>query len=355
MIPIIYLGISMIYLIFLFYLRSYKKPKSTNDQKDKIIQFDVVLSTHEANQEVIDLIQLILDEKISGFLRLILIEDGVSIESEVIKNTFVEVISLPENVGKVKAQRKGLQDSKADWVLLLDADVYWKRGALKNALSSTNNKKKIWALPMWEKFLFNLKFLQFEESAIKSITLKGWNEEKKHLFSSAALFVEKNFALHTMNNFDEDYGWDMYLVKKFNPQLGLVYPSEDNILLTDSKSKYSSYIKQRARWLHNGLKFNGWPLSIAGFIVFTSFILDLVVIFSLNYISHQIYFSLLSFWLIKTISAFWVARGAAKIYRQKLTFAPFFIGHLFYGLNIGIILIFLVLRRMKKFVTNGTI
>lgn len=355
MMLVFYFGISIFYLVILFYIGGYKKPINVINQTRKNIAFDVVLSIHEDRPELKAIIQLILDEKIPGFNKLILIEDGVSIESGFINSDLIEVVSLPENVGKVKAQRIGLNQSQTEWVLLLDADIYWDKGALMNALNCTDTSRKLWALPLWEKFHAHLKFLQFEECAIKSLTLKGWGEDKKTLFSSAALFVERNFALQSLKEFDDDYGWDMYLVKNYTPHLGLVFPTGNNTLLTDSKSNYLSYIKQRVRWINNGLKFNGWPLFSVGFIVFLSFVFDLVVIFSFNYNSQQIYFSLLSIWLIKTISTFLVARKTAKMYSYEPSFLPFFSGHLFYGLNIGIILIFLVLQRMKKFVTNGTI
>lgn len=345
----IYIVFNILFISVLIYLilsKSIPFQKKKNNSKTTSVKYDIIVPCKDNQEKLNHLLRELLDSMPSEMNTIWVVDDGSKKPASVPKG--VQLIKNLKSLGKTKALNKGIRASKQDWVICIDVDINDSSTTLENLPDLLGDfTHEIYALPFGEKFKGYLNVIQFEEAAIKLMTYFSASRTTPSLLSSAFIMIRKNLALESMKTFQNPYGWDMHLLKNYKNKIQYIYPSSKISAATDAKSHYKDYIVQRVRWIRNGLNHNFSVLALSGLFILILYTLDYVMLFELFFMEFQLTIPLISIYVLKVLSIYYLSKKWLKPLKIKLKALPFFVGQLFYGLNITIILIFLILQRSR--------
>lgn len=336
------LFISAVIVLFLMVFNAQKKKKQ---QRGVPIKVDIVIPCKDDNENLYRLLNELLSLKSPHLSTITVIDDGSSLPIKVPDG--IQLERYEESRGKTLALKKGVKSTTEEWVLFIDADIEnCKKSIQQLPEILSHTQRGIVALPFGERFQHTLRPLQFEEAALKLLTQASALRNSPLLLSSAFLLMKRDLAIESLNVHQHPYGWDMFILKKHTHAIEYVMPEPQISATTSGKKNYLGYVKQRSRWITNGFKFNPIGLTLVGVLVLGVYTFDYLAFYQFFFIQPQEMILLSSIFFIKACSIYYLSKKWLKSFNINIQPHHFAVGQLLYGLNITIILIFLVLQRV---------
>ncbi|MEM5829955.1 MAG: glycosyltransferase family 2 protein [Candidatus Aenigmatarchaeota archaeon] len=358
LIPLVSIQISWIILIFLSF---FKKPK-TKEIKN-LPKITILIPAHNEEKNLPELIENLnsLDYP-KNKIEILIIENGSS------DNTYKVAKELEKKYKNVKAYHLkisnksialnfGLEKTKSEYVLILDADTRLEKDSLKNSLKyfvdnvagvtfsiRVKNKNKIIA------------YFQNAEYMFSNLLRKGLNllkEGSVYIWGCAIIYKTKILKKVKFRELaTEDIDTNLRI-----QSLGykIIY-AEDCIGYTEVPEKLKNFVKQRLRWYSNSflildtyvsnfnkmnksLKYYSVPFLIFFWLPFSFIVLPLNA-YSISYwLQYQKTLEDYIIYFINWFSFFGIINGIYKVYIGEWILKPIMI----FGYASGIITFFLII------------
>ena len=164
-----------------------------------------------------------------------------------------KVIALEdEKKGKKNAITYGVSISKSDYILSLDADIYFNSDFLQIICSYISNYKDFYIIPVVENDSGNV--FSIIESFMLSLVTMGSAKLKFPLLANGAAMLFKKSSFNDLqpfvNNQHISSGDDIFLLQSFkmNDKYFEAISPKDAIVFTESPKKYKHYVSRALRW-----------------------------------------------------------------------------------------------------------
>jgi len=275
----------IIYLIWLSFLISGKNKITTRHTNP--ITISIVIPCRNEGNKIGVLAHQIL-QQIHSFsnVQLIIIDDHS--EDEHISNLNInsEKILLLNNkgIGKKSALQTGIENSAADWIITLDADVWLQEEWFNTLLPLLNLDIDLLILPLEMKkekgFLAFFQWLEF--SILQSITQGSAHREKPLLCNGAHLAFRRKEWLEIQEQYQHQHissGDDQFLLQAFRmkkKKIKYCDSLQGKVQISPVES-WKSLLEQRRRWSGKTRYYQLWDMKALGMITLLSNISVLVL------------------------------------------------------------------------------
>lgn len=166
----------------------------------------VVIPTFNMEATIRESVQSVLEQNYAGVIEVIVVDDGSEDGTKIIleemlsvpiKNNRILKVIYKENNGVSSARNEGIEESKFDWIALLDSDDFWHRNKLLEQVNIVNLLDIKFVGTVYQRNFYPFK-KGFETFSLSTVdVLKKWYPNtptwliKKNLIVSCGGFDEK--------------------------------------------------------------------------------------------------------------------------------------------------------------------
>ena len=351
---LLFISINYIYII-LRYTLGWKNLQTINSKKDNtsFYSFSIIIAFRNEAQNLSKLLNSLQQINYpKNSYEVILVNDDSTDKSKVIVEDFMAENNLNwkllhSSEGKKAAIKKGIDNSKLEYIFTTDADCIIP----KNILNSYNQKlqSKKWKLISGpvnfysdNSFLgriFELEFMSLISSGAGAIGIN-----KPIMLNAANLVFQRKIALEASNTIYESNiasGDDIFLLHYIMKQYGnkeiTFLKSKDAIIQTEAPKTLNQWLSQRLRWASKAKHYKINNTSISALIILLFNIAHLITFALLIFEGYWLFY--LDLLIIKLIVDFPILNSASKFFNKRISFFAFIIIELlypFYIVGIGI-------------------
>lgn len=245
-------------------------------------------------------------------------------------NNQIKLYDLEKNkYGKKSAIKSGINYSRYDIIITIDADIIIKEDWLKSINDNFDKTKHYLAAgPVMYNISNNNSFIEkFQQLEFLSliITTAGAIAQKKPIMCNGAnlIFLKSIFIeLQTKLNYKFASGDDIFLLYAIKKQYGAdkitFINTPASIAYTTPAASWGQFIQQRHRWASKTWGYNNFfPIYIAIIIFFTSFTISIFPILIIFNIKYAIITAIL--YIIKTIMDFILLKKAISFFGLSIS------------------------------------
>ena len=289
----------------------FKKEKSNSELSLEHIKLNELTVLIPYRNEALNLDKLIksIEKQTALPFQILFIDDHSTDngrnEIEKLNNSIpYQIINLPDKIqGKKAAIRFGIQSSRTDYLLTLDADVEFDSTYFSSL--QKNEKADMLILPViMQGKGVKQTFFELDYSISNAINTAISSLKRPFIASGANLLFKKDSFLK-FDNYDSHKeiasGDDVFLLHDFqknNCQVRII-TSNSNAVFTETPLTINSFLHQRLRWISKGNKVKDQLSNSLAFIAGLSHLIFTILVILL--ISNKEWLELLEFIFIKSI------------------------------------------------------
>ncbi len=333
-ISIIFIIIAVLYaFVIIYFTIGWNRLNEGKTDKNVLAKFSIsiIIPFYNESENLPNLLKdlLALEYPKSNY-EIILVDNNSTDNSVEIINAFIEknnikIKSLKSDGSKKQAVWKGINSSKCDYILSLDADCRIPLNILKNYDSQLQSYPyKFISGPVVftsDNSLFG-KFTELEFLSLVSSGAGAIGVNIPIMANAANMLFEKSVAISAEHIYKskEQSGDDVflleYIVQKYGAKEVQFLKSKETIVSTPAPKTIKAWINQRLRWTAKAKNYSISAMSLTALIILTysllQFILLPMAIISLDY---------LYLWIIavalKTFIDFSILYKSAKFFRKQ--------------------------------------
>lgn len=248
----------MIGFVLTGYLIQLKKEKKRADKKKiSLSEVTVIIPFRNEEKRIVNLLKSITKStekpKDILFVNDHSEDDGENTIKQLLKNIPHQIIQLNKGEsGKKAAIKKGIENTKSEYILTIDADVSFGEMYFKNIKTICENDLCILPVDIQSNGIY--KIFTLDVLLANSLNISANSFFRPIMASGANLLFKKHSYLKyedISQHLHIRSGDDIYLLKKFNDQnINVdIYTNSNLKVYTKEGSRISEIINQRSRWL----------------------------------------------------------------------------------------------------------
>jgi cellulose synthase/poly-beta-1,6-N-acetylglucosamine synthase-like glycosyltransferase len=348
------------YVIFL--LKTYRSLlhiKIFNPSADPVTFISVVIACHNEQKNLPVLLNcLALQNYPENLFEVIIVNDNSKDKTFVIAEGFKRIANIHalnnKGRGKKMALRTGIVSAKGSLIISTDADCTMERNWIRTIAAFYEIKRADMIIcPVQLKSVsgFFGRFQELEFMSLQGITAGTALSENPSMCNGANLaFPREVYLNHSDNLHDEiNSGDDIFLLhslKKEKLSKILWLESTDTIVTTESSSTFSSFIKQRSRWISKGGAYSDQYTIALGIVTFVATFLQLSCVIACVIYPGLIWPFLLIF-ILKSVPDFLILMNTTDRYNKRKLLWWFLPSQLIYPFYVLSVVIYPLIFRKK--------
>jgi len=350
------------FILLLKLYRSFRKIETFDASTNPVIFVSVVVACRNEQNNLPALLNCIAHQNYPEYLfELIIVDDKSTDKTFQFAAEFAGISNIltlhNKGEGKKQALRTGIIASKGNLIITTDADCSMGKNWIRTIVSFYEmNRPDMIICPVQIKSVHGFfgKFQELEFMSLQGITAGSAHSENATMCNGSNLaFTREVYLSHSDDLHDEiNSGDDIFLLhslKKENGSKILWLESYDALVTTNSPSTYSSFLKQRSRWISKGKAYKDRYTILLGIATFIIIILQISYLIALMFFPDLIRV-FLSVIILKSIPDFLILLNTTGRYcKRKLMwwFLPAQLIYPFYVLSV--IFYSLIFRENRNF------
>jgi biofilm PGA synthesis N-glycosyltransferase PgaC len=346
-------------IMLLMIFRSLLQIKTFKTSSEPLTFISVVVACHNEQKNLPVLLKSIaLQNYPKDLFEVIIVDDNSNDKTMEIAEEFIGKVNIVaiSNKGKGKklALRTGITASKGNLIITTDADCTMERKWIRTIVAFYEINKAdmiISPVTITSGTGFFRRFQELEFLSLQGITAGSACSEKATMCNGANLaFTRETYLKHSDNLHDEiNTGDDIFFLHSLKKESGskiFWLESFDALVTTEWSSTFSSFLKQRRRWISKGRVYRDKYTIALGIVTFAAVLLQFFY-FIAGLIYPVLSAVFLIIFILKSVPDFLILLNTSGRYNKKYLlrwFLPAQVIYPFYVLSV----VFYSLRSREK-------